>query len=398
MAKRQKQPTTEIETTAEEECNSEKQWNSTDLAEEKENHKCKGQKPTIPRRLQFSEAGSSAQPFPNLEQYAAIANGGNKLKQHAKELRQQNRNSQMGMRLDYVPPIHRDGKIVVQIVEEDVRELNDHWATALIGYVLGDTPYEKSMEAYIASVWDFVPKPQILYHSDGYYVFIFSTIEDRDLVMQAGPYSYHNKPFILQNWEREFHFDPKCITTIPLWLHFPSLPVGYWTADALSKVASAIGTPMYTGRYTADLNKISYARVLVKVDITKPILESIEIDTPSGTIQQEILYEWKPKFCSECIYFGHDSFECWRNKHQNNEEAEFKAPKRRNRVRKKKIVQEWKPKEQQEQEGKVDGKEEENQQVEAGKGKQKAVAEDAPIQVTSRNEDCRIQHSHRVAF
>ncbi|XP_070032037.1 uncharacterized protein LOC142168088 [Nicotiana tabacum] len=166
--------------------------------------------------------------------------------------------------------------------------------------------------------------------------------------MQAGPYSYHNKPFILQNWEIEFHFDPKCITTIPLWVHFPSLPVGYWTADVLSKVASAIGTPMYTDRYTTDLNKISYARVLVKVDITKPMLESMEIDTPSGTIQQEILYEWKPKFCSEYIHFGHDNFECWRNKQQNNEEAEFKAPKRRNRVGKKKIVQEWKPKEQQE--------------------------------------------------
>ncbi|XP_070023292.1 uncharacterized protein At4g02000-like [Nicotiana sylvestris] len=167
--------------------------------------------------------------------------------------------------------------------------------------------------------------------------------------MQAGPYSYHNKPFILQNWEKDFHFDPKCITTIPLWIHFPSLPVGYWTTDALSKMASAIGLPMYTDKFTADLNKISYSRVLVKVDITEPLVETVEIVTPSGTRQQEILYEWRPKFCSECVHFGHDNFECWRTNHQNHEEDKFKAPKRRSMGRRKKVVHEWKPKEEQEQ-------------------------------------------------
>lgn len=178
---------------------------------EKEIQKCKDQLPTSPRRLQFSEAGSSAQPSLDLEQPVAAAGAGMEKDLHAKELWQQNRNSRMGMRLEYVPPSHRDGKIFIQIVEEDVSELNEHWATALIGYVLGDAPYEKSMESYVESVWDFVTKPQILYHKDGYYVFRFTTIEERDLVMQARPYSYHNKPFILQNCERDFHFGPSVL-------------------------------------------------------------------------------------------------------------------------------------------------------------------------------------------
>lgn len=61
-------------------------------------------------------------------------------------------------------------------------------------------------------------------------------------------------------------------------MNFPGLPAGYWTAEALSKVASVIGSPMYTDRYTFDLNKISYAQVLVKVDITKSLLETIDIE------------------------------------------------------------------------------------------------------------------------
>ncbi|OIT18954.1 PREDICTED: uncharacterized protein LOC109222056 [Nicotiana attenuata] len=317
------QPIQEEKELSEDEEGNNNQWNNTNVVIEKE-----------------------AQKYPDL---IATAEAGKEKVMHTKELRQLNSNSQMGMRLEYVPPSHRDGKVVIQIEEEDVSKLNEYWGTALIGYALGDTPYEKSMENYVESVWDFVTRPQILYHQEGYYVFRFTTVEERDEVVQAGPYSYHNKPFILQNWERDFHFDPKCITTIPLWIHLPSLSAEYWTADALSKVASVVGLPMYTDKFTAELNKISYAGVLVKVDITKPLVKNFEIATPTGTRQQEILYEWRPKFCVECLHFGHDSFECWKSiKHH--KDTEFKAPKRRNRGRRRKVIQEWKPKDQQEQE------------------------------------------------
>ncbi|KAK6773972.1 hypothetical protein RDI58_029211 [Solanum bulbocastanum] len=56
---------------------------------------------------------------------------------------------------------------------------------------------------------------------------------------------------------------------IPIWVKFPSLPVGYWSVQALSKVASAIGIPLYTNGFTTNAEKISYARVLIEVDISK---------------------------------------------------------------------------------------------------------------------------------
>lgn len=87
--------------------------------------------------------------------------------------------------------------MIIQIEEEDVNELKEYWDNALIGYVLGDAPYEKSMVSYIETVWDFVDKPQMLYHHNGYYVFRFTNVKDKEAVIQAGPYTYHNKPLIL---------------------------------------------------------------------------------------------------------------------------------------------------------------------------------------------------------
>ncbi|KAH0685969.1 hypothetical protein KY285_016519 [Solanum tuberosum] len=103
--------------------------------------------------------------------------------------------------------------------------------------------------------------------------------------MQAGPYTYNNKTFVLQNWEASFMFDTECIITIPLWVNFPGLPVGYWSAEALSKVANVVGKPLYTNRYMAEMNRISYARVLVEVDISQPLMEIVTLDTPHGSFQ-----------------------------------------------------------------------------------------------------------------
>ncbi|XP_075080525.1 uncharacterized protein LOC142166022 [Nicotiana tabacum] len=136
------------------------------------------------------------------------------------------------------------------------------------------------MENYVENVWDFVNTPKILYHDDGYYIFTFDSLEDRDKVMQLGPYIFHNKPFILKNWSLDFVFDPKCLNVIPLWVRFPNLPVGHWPAEALSKLASVVGRPMYTDLYTTEMDRISFARVLVEIDISHPLRSDIEIHTP----------------------------------------------------------------------------------------------------------------------
>ncbi|XP_019225902.1 PREDICTED: uncharacterized protein LOC109207438 [Nicotiana attenuata] len=145
----------------------------------------------------------------------------------------------------------RDGKLVVKIVAEDIKYQEEFWTSTLIGYVLGDTPFARSMDNYVATVWNFVTKPKILYHDKGYYIFKFHTVEDRDLVMHTG------------------------------------LPVGYWSPEALSKLASGVGKPLYTNKFTAELKKISYARALVEADVTQSLPECIEIDTPFGVFQQQ---------------------------------------------------------------------------------------------------------------
>ncbi|XP_070045727.1 uncharacterized protein [Nicotiana tomentosiformis] len=284
--------------------------------------------------------------------------------------------SQMGKPLTYVPPSMRDGKLVVKILAKDIKSQEEFWNTALIGYVLGDTPYARSMDNYVTMVWNFVTKPKIQYHDEGYYILKFHTIEDRDLILHASPYTYHNKPFILKNWEIDFYFDPECLSTIPLWVKFSGLLVGYWSPEALSKLASRVGRPLNTDKFTAKLEKISYARVLVEADISQPLPERIEIDTPFGVFQQQVTYDWRIKFCVDCIKFGHDSDNCRRINAETKEETYQEVAKRKNRRnRKKELV--WQAKELDKEQGKhKGGSETGTTQVEAQQNASLNVEED----------------------
>ncbi|KAG5632033.1 hypothetical protein H5410_003750 [Solanum commersonii] len=55
---------------------------------------------------------------------------------------------------------------------------------------------------------------------------------------------------ILRIWELDFELNVGMYNQIPIWVRFPSLPMGYWSIKALRKLASAIGIPLYTDGFT----------------------------------------------------------------------------------------------------------------------------------------------------
>ncbi|KAK4342560.1 hypothetical protein RND71_038376 [Anisodus tanguticus] len=108
----------------------------------------------VVHRLQFSKVTTSDQPTPlEITDYKA------------------NRLAQKGKPLTYVPPTTKDEKIYVSIVEEDIKSQEEYMKTALIGYIVGDILNLKSLKAYVGNPWNFVEKPQILAHDDGYNIF-----------------------------------------------------------------------------------------------------------------------------------------------------------------------------------------------------------------------------------
>ncbi|XP_059280990.1 uncharacterized protein LOC132034619 [Lycium ferocissimum] len=112
-----------------------------------------------------------------------------------------------------------------------------------------------------------------------------------------------------------------------------------WSKKVLSKIASAVGTPVCADECTSKQTKISYARMPIEINLTKELPSVIKVSDPKGNqFPQKVSYEWKPDFCQKCMKIGHI---CAEEVPQN---AEFQAPKRRRRPRK--VEKVWQAREQ----------------------------------------------------
>ena len=74
----------------------------------------------------------------------------------------------------------------------------------------------------------------------------------------------------------------------------------------MSRIASAIGVPIFADECTTKQTRISYARMLVEVNVTKSIPQKITVVDPYGkTFLQDVVLEWKPQYCDKCQKIGH---------------------------------------------------------------------------------------------
>lgn len=117
--------------------------------------------------------------------------------------------------------------------------------------------------------------------------------------------------------------------------------MGYWSAEALSKINDVVGKPLYTDKVTVGMERISYARVLIETNVSKVLPESIELIMPSGAIQQRITYEWKPKFCNDYFKLDHEDVNSWKKVQEQPVEGQVQKGLSRRRRKNKLPIQEW---------------------------------------------------------
>jgi hypothetical protein len=87
---------------------------------------------------------------------------------------------------------------------------------------------------------------------------------------------------LLREWKPNFNLKNDMLRTIPIWVKLPQLPLYLWGVKSLSKIGSALGIPLVTDECTANKFRISYARLLVEVDITKELPKEITITDSEG--------------------------------------------------------------------------------------------------------------------
>ncbi|XP_070019473.1 uncharacterized protein [Nicotiana sylvestris] len=182
---------------------------------------------------------------------------------------EENKMAPRGMDLTFIPPAIVEGEVVVELEHEDMDNEIEKWKYVAIAYAIGGSPTIGAMERFVAAQGEYSTKTKVFYHNAGYFVINFSSMEERNQVMYSRPNMSNNRPVIIKVWTMNFDFDIEDLKTIPIWVKLPNLPLVCWSANALSKIRSGLGQLIYVDACTTNANRISYARILIEIDVTK---------------------------------------------------------------------------------------------------------------------------------
>ncbi|KNA03835.1 hypothetical protein SOVF_205340, partial [Spinacia oleracea] len=187
-----------------------------------------------------------------------------------------------GTSLSFISPTILDGKPVALLDKIDLDKMTNLWDCSIVMYVVGNKPSIGAVIRFIAKEWVNIATPKVFLHDEGYFIFQFSSKKDRDVVLMAGPYSFFNRQVIVKPWAAKFNFQEEILRVIPLWVRLPNLPLNCWGSDSLSRIGSVIGVPLFADECTSKQLRVSFARLLIEVDVTKPVQRQVLVQDPSG--------------------------------------------------------------------------------------------------------------------
>ncbi|KAL2938435.1 hypothetical protein RDABS01_021884 [Bienertia sinuspersici] len=214
-----------------------------------------------------------------------------------------------GMKLGFVSPMIKNGEKCVQLQTSDITPEIDKWVCSCVFYVVGMNPSLNAVRIYAQNQWGGIPASRIFLHDDGYFLIRFDSNVARNDIIVKGPYMFKGKPVVVRPWSVNFDFQSEVLREVPVWVRFPNLPLYCWAGNSLSRIGSALGVPICTDECTSHQSRISYARMLIEIDVTKSRPKAIPIEGVNGVeFEQKVTYEWVPHFCSKCNKVGHDCY------------------------------------------------------------------------------------------
>ncbi|XP_057779755.1 uncharacterized protein LOC130998347 [Salvia miltiorrhiza] len=194
------------------------------------------------------------------------------------------------------------------------KEVATEFAHAVTGRILlkkGEKPKPAMLvKADLQKVWKIEKDWHIIPLGKGYYTMAFTSAEDKMKVKAKHVWELASGHIRLRDWAKNFDPFKEHSTLANVWVRIHYLPIEYWHAEILAGI----------GRYVGHLLKIDgasirrdfgqYVRLLIELDMSKTLPNTLLIDSGSFSFHVEFTYENLPFYYSRCKITGHSMDKC----------------------------------------------------------------------------------------
>lgn len=187
-----------------------------------------------------------------------------------------------------------------------IEELSQPWKDALIVKRLGKPLGFNAMKAKLASTWKLIGGFDIMDVGNGFFMVTFEQDDDRNKVINEGPWMIYDHYLTVRTWSAEFNSSKATIDRTMVWIRIPSLNLVLYDESLIWTFASVIGKPVKVDLHTLRMAKGRFVRVCVEVDLTQPVVGRVGVQGCWYNVEYEGLHI----ICAQCGCYGHLLKDC----------------------------------------------------------------------------------------
>lgn len=133
----------------------------------------------------------------------------------------------------------------------------------------------------------------------------------RNMIIKRKFWHISDIPLVLNEWTPESAKAPPDLSAMPLWVDLSNVPGYLYSKKGLIFLSRTAGRFVKLHPNTEKCIRLDVARVLVEVDLEKPLPHQISFrgrDDQMVTVQ--VSYPWLPPACARCAKWGHNEKDC----------------------------------------------------------------------------------------
>jgi len=146
---------------------------------------------------------------------------------------------------------------------KDVSKEAIYTSTALTFQIIGLWPRLIDLHKWISNLWQLMIKGEafIFPCAKGLFIVMFDNAHDRDLILKIGPWFWVKSSLCMK--PRTPSFDPvtDSLSTTPVWVRLPNLPLHLWGLLSLRAIRNALGKFHYRNEETENYTTTTYAQI-----------------------------------------------------------------------------------------------------------------------------------------
>ncbi|KAF7802375.1 ribonuclease H [Senna tora] len=207
---------------------------------------------------------------------------------------------------------------VVSLEPEFVQSNRTFWEKCLIGLLIDSRKFKVSrMQSIIDNFWYLRGPARVVGRVKRYYVIHFEVDEDRQHILNEGPWAMQGGLLSMFLWEPNLSLSTLLVTEVAVWVQLWHLPLEYQTPLMAEKIGALMGEVREINWAPTFPRNIRFLRVRIRIPTHTPLVMGVILRTDGGDhFWIQCKYERIFRLCRGCGRIGHLPQDCDRSREQ----------------------------------------------------------------------------------